>query len=240
VCDCENIPMSCVDTAEVRQAKVMHIAQMLACSSSPSVSNEQRLFAYHELSKFEAEDHEFPGFLAFLFAGKASSATGEFDLPVRLGAGFLLKNIVLRRLSTLSDQIKEDCKAAALSAISNPLEKIRNTSSTMIATFVQKMGLASWAGLVDRLISGLESSNVCEVDGAFEALHKICEDVPEQVVKLDNGAAFERLFVMITRYLLCNHESFQVKAIQCINQFLILFPPVMMKNSDHLVKVISL
>lgn len=75
------------------------------------------------------------------------------------------------------------------------------------------------------------------MQGAFSALHKICEDCSDQ---FNSEELSQSLGVLIPKFIqFFSHSSPNIKshAIACVNQFVISQPPALVANILHFIRV---
>jgi transportin-1 len=142
-----------------------------------------------ELNKYP----DFNNYLIFVL----TKLTTE-DEPTRSLSGLILKNNIRAHFEKLPPEVTEFIKRECLASIGDSSPLIRATIGILITTIVARGGLDNWTDLLPSLCQSLDSEdyNVCE--GAFGALHKICEDSSEM---LDSDALNQPLNVLIPKFL---------------------------------------
>ncbi|KAJ2778423.1 hypothetical protein GGI15_004181 [Coemansia interrupta] len=150
--------------------------------------NNQRL---EELRKVP----DFINYLLFvLVVMKDESAT------VRAVAGLLLKNSVRQDFSSIPPHVLEYVKRKSIDAIGDPDTLVRHTLGTVIATSVALGKIRNWPEILPRLMQLLDSAEYPVVEGAWDILHKICEECGLELDEpLDDGT--RPLNVMIPKFL---------------------------------------
>ena len=90
--------------------------------------------------------------------------------------------------------------------------------------------------MLQHLASSLDSSNENIVDGAFNALSKICEDNVDELCQ-DGQRSLHSLLPKFVSFLL--HPTFGVRkyALNATNQFLFLMPPALAENMEAYMRV---
>ncbi len=160
-----------------QEGSVHEVAALLDALSRPGTAEESA--AQASLMQF-ASKPEFITCLNHLFAD-ASQA----PLHLRQLAGLLLKNQVKGGyLEDASPASKDDLKRGALKTLASSEEALRKVAGTLITTLVSLLGIASWPHLVPTLCSMLTSEDLGPIEGAFDAILKLCEDNAEE---LDSG-----------------------------------------------------
>lgn len=162
------------------------------------------------------------------------------DEPTRSLSGLILKNNMKAHYGQLMPNVTSFIKQECLQAIGDPSPLIRATVGILITTITSKGELTSWPELLPALCTMLNSEdyNVCE--GAFGALHKICEDSAEA---LDADTTTRPLDVLIPKFLhFFKHSSPKIRsyAIGCVNQFIIQRSQALMQNIDPFLTVSSI
>ena len=218
---------------------------------------------------------DFNNYLVFVFTKLKSE-----DEPTRAMAGLILKNNVKVYWASFPEEIKTFVKQEAMHAIGDPSPLIRATAGTLISTIAMRGELVNWPELLSTLCQLIDSPELseCEVgasfwendiwydpspcslvlQGAFSALHKICEDCSDQ---LDSDALNRPLNILIPKFLqFFRHQSPTIRsvallysrsstgwhpaassahskrlpcrshAIGCVNQFIINQPPALVVN----------
>ncbi len=92
--------------------------------------------------------------------------------------------------------------------------------------------LERWPALLPYLVQCLDSGQPLAVDGALNALAKICEDIPE---RLDSETLGRPLNVVLPKLLaFFGHPelTWRKSAIGAVNQFLLTMPTALTANMD--------
>ncbi|KAJ1672654.1 hypothetical protein EV182_006762, partial [Spiromyces aspiralis] len=96
--------------------------------------------------------------------------------------------------------VLNNIKQRALVSIGDPDVLVRHTLGTVIATIVKLGGIASWPEVLPTLMQNLSSSQFNVVEGAWDILHKICEESPTDLEQpLPDGT--RPLTVMVPEFL---------------------------------------
>ncbi|XP_051114674.1 transportin-1 isoform X2 [Andrographis paniculata] len=126
-------------------------------------------------------------------------------------------------------------KAELLPCIGAADRHIRSTAGTIISTFVQIGGVAGWPELLNALVKCLDSSDINHVEGAMDALSKICEDAPQVLDNEISGLSERPINAFIPRFLqLFNspHATLRKLSLGSVNQFIMLMPMVLQMSMD--------
>ncbi|KAL7150279.1 hypothetical protein ABFS83_05G100900 [Erythranthe nasuta] len=173
---------------------------------------------------------DFNNYLAFIFAHAEGIA-----VEVRQAAGLLLKNNLRSAFKTMPPANQRYIKSELLPCMGAADRQIRSTAGTIISTFVQIEGVAGWPELLHVLVKCLDSNDVNHMEGAMDALSKICEDVP-QVLDSDISGLSERpINAFIPRFLQLfqsPHATLRKLSLGSVNQYIMLMPTVLHLSMD--------
>ncbi|MCD7466206.1 Transportin-1 [Datura stramonium] len=135
-------------------------------------------------------------YLAFIF----SRAEGK-SVDIRQAAGLLLKNNLRSAFQNMPPANQQYIKSELLPSLGAADRHIRSTAGTIISVLVQIDGIAGWQELLQALVSSLDSSDINHVEGAMDALSKICEDVPQLLDSDISGLSERPITVFLPRFL---------------------------------------
>nr|GLL23577.1 transportin-1 [Ipomoea trifida]GMC81179.1 transportin-1 [Ipomoea batatas]GMC87495.1 transportin-1 [Ipomoea batatas] len=173
---------------------------------------------------------DFNNYLAFIFA----RAEGK-SVDIRQAAGLLLKNNLRTVFKNMPQGNQQYIKSELLPCLGSTDRHIRSTAGTIISVLVQIGGVAGWPELLHTLVKYLDSNDVNLMEGAMDALSKICEDVP-QVLDSDISGLSERpINVFLPRFLQLFHSphaSLKKLSMGSVYQFVMLMPTVLYLNMD--------
>ncbi|KAL2516792.1 Transportin-1 [Abeliophyllum distichum] len=168
---------------------------------------------------------DFNNYLAFIFA----RAEGK-SVEVRQAAGLLLKNNLRSAFETMPPANQHYIKSELLPCMGASDRQIRSTAGTIISAFVQIGGVVGWPELLHALVKCLDSNDPNHMEGAMDALSKICEDVP-QVLDADISGLSERpINVFLPRFIQLfqsPHTTLRKLSLGAVNQFIMLMPTVL-------------
>ncbi|KAL3645630.1 Transportin-1 [Castilleja foliolosa] len=199
------------------------LEQQMAPSSDDKSLIWQKL---HHYSQFP----DFNNYLAFIFA----HAEG-IPLEVRQAAGLFLKNNLRSAYETMPPANQQYIKSEMLPCLGVADRQIRSTAGTIISTLVQIAGVSGWLELLLALEKCLDSNDVNHMDGAMDALSKICEDVPQVLDSDIPGLTKRPIDVFIPRFLQLfqsPHTALRKLALSSVNQYIMLMPTVLGKSMD--------
>ncbi|GAB2285053.1 Transportin-1 [Dionaea muscipula] len=174
---------------------------------------------------------DFNNYLVFIL----SRADGK-SAEVRQAAGLLLKNNLRSSFKSMSPTSQQYIKSELLPCLCAPDKHIRTTAGTIISVIVQLEGVAGWHELLHVLLTCLDSNNVNHMEGAMDALSKICEDVP-QVLDSDVPGMTERpinvFLPKFFKFFQSPHALLRKLALDSVNQYVMLMPSFLYKAMDQ-------
>ncbi|XP_020550313.1 transportin-1-like isoform X1 [Sesamum indicum] len=199
------------------------LEQQMAPTSDDKSMIWQRLQHYSQFPDFN-------NYLAFILA----RAEGK-SVEVRQAAGLLLKNNLRTALKTMPPSNQQYIKSELLPCMGAADRQIRSTAGTIISTFVQIGGVGGWPELLHALVKCLDSNDVSHMEGAMDALSKICEDAP-QVLDSDIPGLSERpINAFLPRFLQLfqsPHTTLRKLSLGSVNQYIMLMPTVLYLSMD--------
>ncbi|XP_076900422.1 transportin-1-like [Bidens hawaiensis] len=209
-----------------QEAGLKEIFGLLEQQISPSSDKSQIWQQLQHYSHFL----DFNNYLAFILA----RAEGK-PVEVRQAAGLLLKNNLKSAFKSMPLTNQEYIKAELLPCLGSTDRQIRSTVGTIISVVVEISGVLGWPELLHTLVKCLDSNDLTHMEGAMDALSKICEDAP-QVLDVESPGSSERpVDIFIPRLLKLfqsSHASLRKLALGSVNQFILLMPPVLWKSMD--------
>lgn len=173
---------------------------------------------------------DFNNYLAFIFA----RAEGK-SVDIRQAAGLLLKNNLRSAFQNMPPANQQYIKSELLPSLGAADRHIRSTAGTIISVLVQIDGIAGWPDLLQALVSSLDSSDINHVEGAMDALSKICEDVPQLLDSDISGLSERPITVFLPRFLQLfqsPHASLRKLSLSSVNQYIMLMPKVLHLSMD--------
>ncbi|CAK9134566.1 unnamed protein product [Ilex paraguariensis] len=202
------------------------ICGLLEQQMSPTTDKSQIWQQLQHYSQFP----DFNNYLAFILA----RADGK-SVEVRQAAGLLLKNNLKTALKTMPPTNQQYIKSELLPCLGAADKHIRSTAGTIISVFVQLGGVVGWPELLLALVKCLDSNDLNHMEGALDALSKICEDIP-QVLDSDISGSSERpINVFLPRFLQffqSPHASLRKLSLGSVNQYIMLMPTVLLVSMD--------
>ncbi|KAL0448093.1 UNVERIFIED_CONTAM: Transportin-1, partial [Sesamum latifolium] len=199
------------------------LEQQMAPTSDDKSIIWQRLQQYSQFPDFN-------NYLAFIFA----QAEG-ISVEVRQAAGLLLKNNIRSAFKTMPPANQQYIKSELLPCMGAADRQIRSTAGTIISTFVQIEGIVGWPELLHALVKCLDSNDINLMEGAMDALSKICEDVP-QVLDSDIPGLSERpINAFLPRFLQLfqsPNTTLRKLSLSSVNEYIMLMPTVLYMSMD--------
>ncbi|XP_022861074.1 transportin-1-like [Olea europaea var. sylvestris] len=114
-------------------------------------------------------------------------------------------------------------------------KQIRSTAGTIISTLVQIGGLSGWPELLHALVKCLDSNDPNHMEGAMDALSKICEDVPQLLDADISGLSERPINVFLPRFLQLFQSpqtTLRKLSLCTVNHFIMLMPTVLYMSMD--------
>jgi transportin-1 len=144
---------------------------------------------------------------------------------IRALGGFILKNYALKHLDELPAVVVYKLKADCLSALCDSVPDIVNTTGIIFGTLTKDYPIEKWGEILPRLFEMLDSGDAHVVDGALQAMKRICEDSCEQLLAPERaaGSGNSPLDALVPRLLnLFTHPapSIRLRSIQSMNALL--------------------
>lgn len=202
-----------------------HVVGMLRASTE---GTEDQASVYARLQAY-ATRSDFNSYLAYILAhGAAASAGSE---TVRQAAGLLLKNNLKTLYKSLAPEIRAYINTELLSAIGDDSRLVRGAVAVCITAIVSKAGLQVWPDLFPTLVSCLDSQHDAFLDGALNALCRICEDAPD-LLDEDPSQPLDVIIPKLLSFFQHPNDAVRIKVVHILNQFLLVMPPALSDNID--------
>lgn len=202
-----------------------HVVGMLRASTE---GTEDQASVYARLQTY-ATRSDFNSYLAYILAhGAAASAGSE---TVRQAAGLLLKNNLKTLYKSLAPEIRAYINTELLSAIGDDSRLVRGAVAVCITAIVSKAGLQVWPDLFPTLVSCLDSQHDAFLDGALNALCRICEDAPD-LLDEDPSQPLDVIIPKLLSFFQHPNDAVRIKVVHILNQFLLVMPPALSDNID--------
>ena len=205
------------------------LAHVFSLLRDPPTSNPQASQAhFHALQQLKAWP-EFSYYLAYILALCRDEA-----VTTRSQAGLQLKNHVKAHWDRIPVQQQDYIKAAVVESMAADTHYLRNIVGTIIANIAVRCRIAGWPGILHHLHRLLDHPNPALVDSALNALSKICEDIPKELIK-DNDALGRPLHFLIPRFIaffVHPKAEFRIYALTSVNVFLYFMPLAMSMHLD--------
>jgi len=194
------------------QKQLQKVLQLLHASLKGD--NEQQRDVYKSLEKLWG-NQEFNQYLAYIIAKMK-------DQPeqIRQAAGMILKNNIRDHYDYMDESVRNFIKNRVLETVGDESRHIRQTIGNIVTTAATKDGLQGWQPVLMHLLNMLDSSNYQHVDGAFNALTKICEDQADRLDSFEMGRPLNKLIPKFISFFVHPKEEFRQYALGAVNQFL--------------------
>lgn len=218
--------MAASGTWQPQEEGFKEICGLLEQQMSPTSDKSQIWQQLQHYSQFP----DFNNYLAFIFA----RAEGK-SVDIRQAAGLLLKNNLRSAFQNMPPANQQYIKSELLPSLGAADRHIRSTAGTIISVLVQIDGIAGWQELLQALVSSLDSSDINHLEGAMDALSKICEDVPQLLDSDISGLSERPITVFLPRFLQLfqsPHASLRKLSLSSVNQYIMLMPKVLHVSMD--------
>ncbi|KAA8546130.1 hypothetical protein F0562_020976 [Nyssa sinensis] len=154
---------------------------------------------------------------------------------IRQAAGLLLKNNLKTAFKSMTPAYQQFVKSELLPCLGGADRHIRSTAGTIISVLVQLGGIFGWPELLHTLVKCLDSNDLNHMEGAMDALSKICEDIP-QVLDSDVPGMSERpidvFLPRLLQFFQSPHASLRKLSLGSVNQYIMLMPTVLYMSMD--------
>ncbi|PON89933.1 Armadillo-like helical [Trema orientale] len=174
---------------------------------------------------------DFNNYLAFILA----RAEGK-SVDVRQAAGLFLKNNLRTAYKSMVPAYQQYIKSELLPCLGSGDKNIRSTVGTIVSAIVQLGGVAGWPELLQALVSCLDSNDLNHMEGAMDALSKICEDIPQELDSDIPGLAERPINIFLPRlfkFFQSPHSSLRKLSLGSVNQYIMLMPTALYISMDQ-------
>lgn len=205
------------------------ICRLLEQQISPS-STADKSQIWQQLQQY-SQFPDFNNYLAFILA----RAEGK-SVEIRQAAGLLLKNNLRTAYKSMSPSNQQYIKSELLPCLGAADRHIRSTVGTIVSVVVQLGGIAGWLELLQALVTCLDSNDINHMEGAMDALSKICEDIPQVLDSDVPGLAERPINIFLPRLLQffqSPHTSLRKLSLGSVNQFVMLMPSALFVSMDQ-------
>ncbi|XP_010548121.1 PREDICTED: transportin-1 [Tarenaya hassleriana] len=211
-----------------REDGLAGICGLLEQQISPSSAVDKSQI-WQQLQHF-SQSPDFNNYLAFILV----RAEGR-SIEVRQAAGLLLKNNLRGAYASITPENQKYIKSELLPCLGAADKQIRTTVGTIISVIVQLEGVSGWPELLPALVNCLDSNDLIHMEGAMDALSKVCEDVP-QVLDLEVPGLAERPITIflprLFQFFQSPHTSLRKLALGSVNQYIITMPAALYHSMD--------
>jgi hypothetical protein len=161
---------------------------VLFADPDPNLGAEQHKFMYAQLGTL-SKHPEFTTYLAYILMFLPQHAHDVSTwIPhggpnqveeIRSRAGLELKNRIKDQWATVDAPTRQYVKQVVLVVLGDSSQFLRNIVGTIVTTICKKEGIQNWPGILEQLVRMLDSGQHAPMEGSFNALAKICEDMPK-------------------------------------------------------------
>ncbi|KAL0702601.1 hypothetical protein Bca4012_058723 [Brassica carinata] len=221
--------MAAATTAwQPREDGLAEIFTLLEQQISPSsVADKSQI--WKQLEHF-SQFPDFNNYLVFILVRAEGKSIG-----IRQAAGLLLKNNLKRVWISMAQENQKYIKSELLPCLGAVDRHIRTTVGTIISEIVNAEGVSGWLELLPALVTCLDSNDLNHMDGAMDALSKICEDIPQVLDSEVPGLAERPINIFLPRlyqFFQSPHASLRKLALGCVNQYVIIMPAALYNSMD--------
>ncbi|XP_018440557.1 transportin-1 isoform X1 [Raphanus sativus] len=220
--------MAATTVWQPREDGLAEIFTLLEQQISPSsVADKSQI--WKQLEHF-SQFPDFNNYLVFILVRAEGKSIG-----LRQAAGLLLKNNLKRVWISMVQENQKYIKSELLPCLGAVDRHIRTTVGTIISEIVNVEGVAGWLELLPALVSCLDSNDLNHMDGAMDALSKICEDIPQVLDSEVPGLAQRPINIFLPRlyqFFQSPHASLRKLALGCVNQYVIIMPAALYNSMD--------
>ncbi|KAK8467319.1 hypothetical protein PHAVU_007G017800 [Phaseolus vulgaris] len=174
---------------------------------------------------------DFNNYLAFIF----SRAEGK-SVEIRQAAGLYLKNNLRNAYKSMQPAYQQYVKSELLPCLGAADKHIRSTTGTIISVVVEIGGVVGWPELLQALVNCLDSNDLNHMEGAMDALSKICEDIPQYLDSDVPGLAERPINIFLPRlfrFFQSPHASLRKLSLGSVNQYIMLMPSALYVSMDQ-------
>ncbi|GLT75276.1 hypothetical protein SLA2020_470120 [Shorea laevis] len=203
------------------------ICGLLEQQISPSSADKSQV--WQELQQY-SQFPDFNNYLVFILA----RAEGK-SVEIRQAAGLLLKNNLRTAYNSMTTSHQQYIKSELLPCLGAADRHIRSTVGTIITVVVQLGGILGWPELLQALVACLDGGDLNHMDGAMDALFKICEDIPQVLDSDVPGLAERPINIFLPRlfqFFQSSHASLRKLSLGSINQYIMLMPAALYASMD--------
>ncbi|KAG2703107.1 hypothetical protein I3843_06G114100 [Carya illinoinensis] len=202
------------------------LEQQISHSSSSADKSQilQQLLHYSQYPDFN-------NYLAFILA----RAEGK-SVEIRQAAGLLLKNNLRTAYKSMAPVNQQYIKSELLPCLGAADRHIRSTVGTIISVVVQLEGVLGWPELLQALVNCLDSNDINLMEGAMDALSKICEDIPQVLDSDVSGLAERPISILLPRlykFFQSPHASLRKLSLGSVNQYIMLMPTALYVSMEQ-------
>lgn len=145
------------------------------------------------------------------------------SLDLRQLAGLIIKNYILLNMTQMDEAVCQSMTAAMARSLSDESVPIRSTASSLCARLVAGFPIKIYANITSELLRVLSTcSDDVSLDGALQAVHRICEDCAE---KLAIDGTLTSLAGLLLRLMKHPQPAIRLRSLESMNALLFLVAP---------------
>ncbi|KNA13109.1 hypothetical protein SOVF_119770 [Spinacia oleracea] len=208
---------------------IKEICGLLEQQISP-VSTSDKTQIWQQLQHY-SQFPDFNNYLSFILSHAEIK-----PVEVRQAAGLLLKNNLRTAFKTMAPANQQYMKSELLPCLGSPDRHIRTTAGTIISVIVQLVGVIGWPELLQALLTYLDSTDLNQVEGAMDALSKICEDIPQVLDSEVPGMPERPINIFLPKlfeFFRSTHAMLRKLALSSVNQYIMLMPSFLYMSMDQ-------
>ena len=201
------------------------------------VSNILQVFhAVHESTNYTAIEsykarNDFPLYCAFIVANYNPHNADAVVTVQRIAIA--LKNSINRHWETLLPPSQEYIRIEVVKSLAHPHLSVRRQVGTVVASIANQMTKRNVNSTIfSDLLLICDSNNPSAVDGALDALQKICEDMTLQLDNTAIGQPVNMIIPKLISFLSAQQEDIYRPALKAVNHFLFTLPQAMQQNMN--------
>ncbi|KAH0892180.1 hypothetical protein HID58_054609 [Brassica napus] len=221
-----------------REDGLSEICVLLEQQISPSSAAVDKSQIWKQLQHF-SQIPDFNNYLVFILVRAQLMCNVMMhqgkSVEIRQAAGLLLKNNLKGGYSSMAQENQKYIKSELLPCLGAVDRHIRTTVGTIISEIVNIDGVSGWLELLPALVTCLDSNDLNHMDGAMDALSKICEDIPHVLDSEVPGLAESPINIFLPRlfqFFQSPHASLKKLSLGCVNQYVIIMPAALYNSMD--------
>ncbi|XP_065865576.1 transportin-1-like [Euphorbia lathyris] len=205
------------------------ICGLLENQISPSSSADKSQI-WQQLQHY-SQFPDFNNYLVFILTRSEGKS-----VEIRQAAGLLLKNNLRTAYKAMAPAYQQYIKSELLPCLGAADRHIRSTVGTIVSVVVQIGGISGWPELLQALVNCLDSNDQNHMEGAMDALSKVCEDIPQVLDSDVPGLSDRPIKLFLPRFynfFQSPHSSLRKLALGSVNQYIMLMPAALYESMNQ-------